>query len=318
VPDDNFNAELLKSLNEYSLGVSRFSEVEREISKIMELDVFVDVNNWQEMITERHSVFELASKVRTTFSFLPKFLRLIEQDNVEIMKHDLSKAPPEFQGKALLTVIILEEKGVYSSPKRIIETLEAIDLIYDSVAILNEERTEQKMILLACDSGSDKSFDFLGLAKLVEMVKEIILSLWDRVVFFREKQMGERIDLIAKSLPVIERIVEMEKLNHLAPEQAEILRRNIVSGVEKFIQAGAIIPEVESHSRYNPRQLMAPEPKLLAMPTTSVSQHSESHTPSNTSKVDHLSPEAKAEFERLFKEMMSKSGHNPSGGAAGS
>ena len=174
------------------------------------------------------------------------------------------------------------------------------------------------MILLACDSGSDKSFDFLGLAKLVEMVKEIILSLWDRVVFFREKQMGERIDLIAKSLPVIERIVEMEKLNHLAPEQAEILRRNIVSGVEKFIQAGAIIPEVESHSRYNPRQLMAPEPKLLAMPTTSVSQHSESHTPSNTSKVDHLSPEAKAEFERLFKEMMSKSGHNPSGGAAGS
>src|SRR5262249_47586947 len=34
-------------------------------------------------------------------------------------------------------------------------------------------------------------------------------------------------------------------------------------GVTKFVACGAMIPEIEKNAHYNPRMLMAPEPKLL-------------------------------------------------------
>lgn len=36
--------------------------------------------------------------------------------------------------------------------------------------------------VIGCDSGSDKSFDFLGAAEIVNCVKDIILSFWNKVV----------------------------------------------------------------------------------------------------------------------------------------
>ena len=59
--------------------------------------------------------------------------------------------------------------------------------------------------VIACDSGSDKSFDFLGVATVIECVKELILSLWNRVIYFSEYRMSERIKLVAEALPVIEK-----------------------------------------------------------------------------------------------------------------
>jgi hypothetical protein len=198
---------LLTSLQNYSLEEAKFGKVERQIVSMMGLEHLAKAKHWPELLIDEHSrrLYELRRDLFHLKNFLPKFLKLIEQDFVEVMKHDPNKAPSNLQGKALITVIIIEEKNSFSNPRRVIETLEAVELFYNAVSILNGESAEQKMILLACDSGSDKSFDFLGLAKLVEMVKEIVLSLWDRVIFYREKQMGERIDLIAKSLPVIER-----------------------------------------------------------------------------------------------------------------
>ena len=225
--------------------------------------------------------------------------------------------------KHILNLVILEEADKYSNPKRVIETLEAVQLLYESVAILEGQRNDQQMILLACDSGSDKSFDLLGIAKLVEAVKEIILSLWDRVVFFREQKMGVRLELVASKLPIIEKISEMEKAGNLEREQAEILRRDIGLGAEKFINAGAIIPEIESHSHFNPRQLMSPEPKLLAMPSTPSAPSNEPcppTTPHKSSESDDLTPEERAELEKLYKQMKrkkgKKSGAKPSGEVA--
>jgi hypothetical protein len=36
-----------------------------------------------------------------------------------------------------------------------------------------------------------------------------------------------------------------------------------MEGAGKFLSCGAIIPEMTKHSNFEPRQLLAPEPKLL-------------------------------------------------------
>jgi hypothetical protein len=310
------NSDVLIALNGYAIDASKFGETERKIASILKIEILTDARRWLNFSIRTPMAHELWMLVGQAERFLPTIMNLIEQDYVETMKHDPGKAPAVFQGKALLSVIILEEKDKYSNPKRVIETLEAVQLLYESVAILNDQKNEQQMVLLACDSGSDKSFDLLGIAKLVEAVKEIILSLWDRVVFFREQKMGAKLELVANSLPIIEKISEMQKAGHLEPEQAEILRRNISLGAQKFINAGATIPEIEGHSHFNPRQLMSPEPKLLAMPTIPVAQTGAAcppATPQKPSEADDMSADERAEFERLFKQMKRKKKQKPSG-----
>ena len=110
---------------------------------------------------------------------------------------------------------------------------------------------------------SDKSFDLLGAAKVIECVKDLIISIWDRIIFHKEKKMHEKLDLIGKSLPLLEKISLLEEEKRLSPEKCELLRRGILGGSEKFIRAGAILPEFEEKSKFNPRRLMTPEKRLL-------------------------------------------------------
>ncbi|GAB2603739.1 hypothetical protein [Spirosoma areae] len=127
---------------------------------------------------------------------------------------------------------------------------------------------DNDLSVIAIDSGSDKSFDFLGAAKVMTALKELIIDLWDKVVFYRERKLYERIELISKTLPLIDNINQLEKDEKLSKEQAELFRRGVLTGAKDFLLSGAILPEFESHSTYNPRQIMAPETKLLTMPTT--------------------------------------------------
>ena len=162
-------------------------------------------------------------------------------------------------------VLIIEDANQYSSPQRLVHVFEGISNLYSVFASINKER-EVDLIVLACDSGSDKSFDFLGLAKLMEQVKETIIAIWDRRVFHRQKHASECLSLIAESLPVIQQIEEMKGNGSLGPEEAELLKRKTIDGATKFIEAGAIIQEMEGESLHSPRQLMRPEPKLLVSP----------------------------------------------------
>ena len=128
----------------------------------------------------------MTENLDSTRNFLPKFLKLTEQDYVKIITEPAKALPKTLKGKSLLTTILIEEKDQFSNPKRIIELLDSITLLYDSCATVKKQSSSD-LAILACDSGSDKAFDFLGAAKIIEMVKEIILSFWDRVLFFIEK-----------------------------------------------------------------------------------------------------------------------------------
>lgn len=116
---------------------------------------------------------------------------------------------PRSDGLAVLSVIVIEERQL-STPERLILTLESVDGLYRACAqILGEFETS--IAVSACDSGSDKSFDFLGIASVVVCVKEVVLSFWDKVVYFREDKTGRRLELIAESLPILERVAKMRE-----------------------------------------------------------------------------------------------------------
>jgi hypothetical protein len=97
---------------------------------------------------------------------------------------------------------------------------------------------------------------------------------------------------VATSLPILERIATLQQSQALGPEQAEIMRRKILDGVGEFLATGSMIPEMSGRSRFEPRQLMAPESKLL---TTG------DGTPKSDSEEESLTPEEKSLLDELQK-----------------
>lgn len=258
---------------DYALTASHFGDEENAILSIMGLDMLAEPNWWQELETmDPPQIYPYYDRVNFAIRNLPLLANLLKQDYIEegVDEHSAPALSKELRGKVLLNVTLVENHGQFSSPSRLIFVLEAINDFYDAFAIL-EELPNTDLAVLALDSGSDKSFDFLGLAKLMDSTKDLILGIWDRRLFNRHLQISACVDTIAQSLPVIEKIHELKMSGTLAPEQAELLKRKIINGTTKFLEAGAVIPEMGDQLGLSPRSLMRPEQKMLAGPDVQTS-----------------------------------------------
>ena len=255
--------DLLHSFQLYTLAADHFNMAGKEVAKRLGLEVLLSSEFWgralfrtTEGLTDP-SVIEIYHGVVFIQNGLPHLLSVLEQesDALKARDGDQKKSSP------ILTVLLPEE-GSHSNPQRIADLMLAVSSIYRGLAVM-ERQSGTTLSVISCDSGTDKSFDFLGSANLVEGLKGILLTLWDRVVFYREFQMGQRLELVAQSLPVLEQVKTMQENGSLEREQAELVRRRIIDGCTKFLNCGAVIPEMEDRSHFSPRILMAPEPKLL-------------------------------------------------------
>lgn len=249
---------MIESHRKWSQASDRFDDTARLLIRTLGLDFLFSDQFWRNAIAKSEPV--LNRREYFAFQFFTEkvetFVNLLRQEfDVHADREEQGGQPDN----DVFIVLLVEDSG-HSSPARISMLMESVQSLYDVCAELEGE-ARADLSVVSCDSGSDKSFDFLGVAKVMEQVRKIVLDLWDRVIFYREKKLDARLQLLAKSLPVIERISELE--DRLGPEQAEKLRRDVLGGVKKFFEAGAVIPEMEKASSFSPRQLMAPEPKLL-------------------------------------------------------
>ena len=121
----------------------------------------------------------------------------------------------------------------------------------DTIAIIN------------CDSGNNMVFDFLGSQNVIISVKELILSIWERVIFYRDRALQEKISSITHSLPILENIAELEINNTITSDDAERIRKAIVKGVTNFMSSGSIISEIKMRSSLDIRQIQEMTPPAM-------------------------------------------------------
>jgi len=258
----------------YSVATAGYGESERAIARILGFEPLFRAETWEDLsrTPDPGPWFQIANHLRFAKTNLPKILDLFVQETAASLRERTDKLPRELRGKAAITFILPEEEHEYSSPARLIAALEAVADLYSVFSTL-EEQSESGLIVLACDSGSDKSFDFLGIAKLMEEIRKLVIAIWDRRVFYRHMHASQCIGMIAESLPVIERIEGLKQSGALQPEEAELLKRKALKGATQFLESGIYIDDMASEGRPSPRQLMRPEPKLLVAPTTTQSSN---------------------------------------------
>lgn len=292
------NESLLSALNSYAIRAHGFSEAAITLTDIFEIRQLSDTNVWAQFFGgDTSSVFDFLRRLRFVEEYAPKIINLLVQKGMaEFDASALRKHAPN-EHFDTVTVLVLEDETQFSRPARLIEVFDAVRLLYEGCATVNQEASDQ-LTVLSCDSGSDKSFDFLGAAKVVEQVKEIIIGLWDKVAFHKEKSFAAKMESLSTGLKVYAQIAEMQENGKLGPEEAELARRAITSGCQKFLNSGAVIPEIYGRVTNEPRQLMAPEIKLLMH-----SKDDEPTAPSSTSKVPPVTPSGGEEFNpEIFEE----------------
>ncbi len=251
-----------------------FREQEHQIIEIFGLEPLSNVEFWAQVIgsskeeNNRVSISRTFRRVGYFLEHIDMFVDMLKQDNIDYTRNDeaYSSETTNESGQALLTVILPEDSTEQSQPRRLVDALNGINDLYDAFATINNENSN-KIVVAAIDSGSDKSFDFLGAAKVVSSVKEFIIDLWDKVVFYRERKFAEKLKLVKDALPIIANLEKMKEQSSISPEQCELLKRKIFSGVEGFLAAGAMLPEFHEKSTYNPREIMATKRKLLTEST---------------------------------------------------
>lgn len=263
----------------------RYSKNQLKIMKLLEIDFLLRPEFWEvalifaesasssdskeaRLSIKRQNVevlFDATSSIEFTKKHLPKIIELLEQKYRNDIIQKNKSLPDNLKNKEILTVVLPEDDRHFSSPERITIIMDSISKLYLSMSKLKGIKADD-LSIISCDSGSDKSFDFLGVGKVISEVRLLIMDIWDRRVANKSKSSSEFVDIISKSLPVLGEINNQKKNGSLKPEEAEILKRNILDGVSKFIEAGATIPEMEMATMPAPRQLMKPEPKLITGP----------------------------------------------------
>ncbi len=261
-----FNAYLMSRLHEYSLLAKDYGPIEEQIAEILHLSSITDSEKWPEVVYTREgragTIYVWNRYLYFAVNYLPLFLELIKPDYLAVTQKSPEELPDEYKGKALLTTILIEDSKHPPTTDRITDLISSVSSLYDTSSTLLKHPPVH-LTMVGCDAGSEKTFEFLGAAEVMEMVKDIILSLWDRIMFFRERQIAQRVELVAKSLPAINEIWTLENENKIGHEEAELLRVKLVDSVQKFILCGAVIPEMLERSTFDPHELMMPEPKLL-------------------------------------------------------
>ncbi len=260
-PGETKTIDVLQAYQSFMLAyTSQFTEVERKVLATLDIAEFAD-NEWWTMLIMASSPGPKAPeassaigrplyRLRFVIDYLPTVIALLDQKLDDIAAN------------ARLIVVLPEEGGRRSNPARAVAAIDAVIMLYEVFADM-AVRPASDLVLLSCDSGTDKQFEFAGLPELIDRVRLTLLEIWRNAIYYREKKFDERLDLIAKALPVLNELNTLEDQGKVSKEKAELLRRDILSGATLFIESGSSIPEMADLSLYVPRQVLAPKEALL-------------------------------------------------------
>lgn len=264
-----------------------FSPAEDHIVRVLELGKLDDPRFWATALSDGANA---DPEVLGPISLMHKSARFAQDELPKLIDALLAiESDPVLGGVGIetarngettgvLKVLVIEEED-FSTPQRLVLVLSAIDSLYKASAKIVGE-ADDLVSVVACDSGGDKSFDFLGSQRTIECVRDVVLSFWDRMVFFRDDRTDSRLRLIAESLPILEQVDFLVESGAMDAGTGETVKRDVSESVFMFAQAGAAIPEFHDFSVYDPREVMRPESRSAAV------QESAAQSPQKTSASD--------------------------------
>jgi hypothetical protein len=250
--------DYLKSFKQYNILAEKFGEGALFLEKTLGFFPLREPDPW--IVMSKKGEVEAGHPLRNIAGVLSA-LRAVGQ-----MLSGPQSGQSAGAGREILSLVVFEQPNQSpSSPRRIADALESVSALYEACARIHHREFDD-LTVVACDSGSDKVFHFEGHSAVVRSLKDLILSIWERIVFYRERTVQERISLLTHSIPVLDKVAEMELHGSLDAPSADLARKAIVNGVRRFLSSGSMIQRTSTHEAIDERALIVPESGLRPAP----------------------------------------------------
>jgi hypothetical protein len=265
-PAKSRNDRLLGAVLRFAPLAEKFDAQTSEVARILEFD-FVQDPKWLiatlsgDEATVNRNLADFAFAMSLVETYLPKFTGLVRADAAEKFTTRMHADPAVGAQHDTLQVIVIDDVEERTPVDRMIAVLDSVRELYAVSCRL--AGLDEALSVISLDSGGDKTIDFYGLAPAIAGTRDIMLSMWDKIVFYRSNKGAERNRLVAENLSVLWEIQALKETGKLAAEEAEILRRRTIDAALQFLDAGATIPEIQDRAVFEPRALMAPANKML-------------------------------------------------------
>lgn len=144
--------------------------------------------------------------------------------------------------EAVLQFELLEIGKTGFSIERLGDVLPDIKEFYVQVARLYQS-DELALRIAYVDSGSPLMIAIKGDSKVIDAMRKCFESIWDRVRFSKETRAEKKIELLDKSVDLLEKIHSREKDGSLTPEDSLRIRTMLVGSVTGLIAKGTATKE---------------------------------------------------------------------------
>lgn len=277
---------------------AQFGDVEKEIIKIIGIEELASVawrtsaiatsfEQTQDSMQKLHAIVgPVYGNMIGSLPTINKLASLLERTGDSSIS--LVSTESISGGNDYLTLILPDIEGQTSSAKRVAKAIGSIGMLYQTCADL-QKIDQNQIIMISCDSGSNKVFDFKGLGSIIKEVKELILSLWDRVVFYKHLEAKAKLDTIKESLPIFEKINTLKADGTISPELALLMGRRVTEAISGFVTSSSLIPEIQAAYQTSPEKMLQSQTLLISSPEIKTESSSDKRkvkaTPSADKKV---------------------------------
>lgn len=267
----------LQVISTYFSKYQNYSDGEKYIIDVLGIDQAADMRFWQNSLSDLDvtSIYTLRSKVRLALDLLPRIMILLSRSYAEQVD-DRHSPRSVVDGTEIQTVILTDEGDALSTPDRLIDVLQSVREIYKAVAII-EGHSPDGIAVVGLDSGSEKSFDFLGMAKVMQEVRALFEFLYTSIAFHRQNASLKNLSVVAEAIPLIQKVEKLRVDKALDEEGASRIKRALINNLEKFASAGAYTPEMKRAVGNSPALIMQSQPRLLTGPAPELGREGNAH-----------------------------------------
>lgn len=258
-------AGALHAYREIANAIDQMTAAGHAILDGLGLIALADVTSWTKIVgleTNARGLSELSDELKGLHGFIRVAQALVPRLRLILLNDALAAEYSLSRKNQLLTITLYDDGPRPNSPARDVAAITCVTDVFEVAARLANV-SPASLELIGADSGSDRTFNFLGPEKIIAEVRTFFLEVFDRVVFLRQRKASVEMKNAEQALSLLEKINEAEKQRRIAPEEAEILRRKTIGARTKAIEAGALPPDFALTKESKRRLDGSREPKLL-------------------------------------------------------
>ncbi len=237
---------VIDAYQSFSALSRRFDVAERRVLKALKLGFLQHTEFWVRFLQnklEPEMIRNALERVYLAQKYLPGWVDLVKNE-IEL---ELEKPVPERNAalvdQEMLTVLTRQERDMPPSVREVQGVMTSVDVFHDACSLLTGK--SGALTFLGSEICFGMRMQFVGPAETIRLIKESILSIWDRRQVMLNNPEGfcasDRIDDIPAFALLRERIDNGEIDGVLGGQ----IHTMLCEAFELFLGAGASIPELE-------------------------------------------------------------------------